>query len=128
MAASRNTTVATKATSENTGAGKPFVFSNHPIPRNLLMMHMFRLITGKIEKATRHSAAFDLFYSGDQPLILTDTPVAIPTNVRTIFSPGLAAIIKEKSGLALQGIELKGGVIDADYRDEWKVIARCPPH
>lgn len=90
-------------------------------------MHWFKLISGNIEKATKDSAAFDLFYNGTAPLVLSDHPTPIPTGVRTEFSPTLRAQIKEKSGLALSGIELHGGVIDADYRDEWMVIARCPP-
>lgn len=90
-------------------------------------IHMkFELLTGKIEKATKESAAFDLFYNGEEPLVIQDAPIAIPTGVRTKFDPRLVAIIKEKSGLAVKGVELKAGVIDADYRDEWKVIARFP--
>jgi len=88
----------------------------------------FRLLAGKIERATKHSAAFDLFYNGLLPLVIDDRPVAIPTGVKTAFDPKLVAIIKEKSGLALKGIQLFGGVIDADYQDEWKVIARFPGH
>lgn len=88
--------------------------------------YAFELVAGRIEKATKESAAFDLFYVGNAPIMIGDTPIAIPTGVRTRFSPTLVAFIKEKSGLALKGLEIKGGVIDADYRDEWKVIARCP--
>jgi dUTPase len=86
----------------------------------------FRLLTGKIEKATKGSAAFDLFYNGTVPLIIGDKPVKIPTGVTTEFSPNLVAIIKEKSGLADRGVELKAGVIDSDYRKEWMVVARFP--
>lgn len=86
----------------------------------------FRLLTGRIEKGTRHSAAFDLFYNGTEPLLISDKPRLIPTGVTTDFSPDLVAIIKEKSGLSLKGLELKAGVIDADYRGEWGVLARFP--
>lgn len=86
----------------------------------------FTLLTGKIYRATEDSAAFDLYYDGKEDLVIVDQPIAIPTGVRTSFRPGFVCIIKEKSGLALKGIELHGGVIDADYRDEWKVIARNP--
>lgn len=88
--------------------------------------HWFKLLAGKIAKATKESAAFDLFYNGTEPLLIGDTPKVIPTGVKTIFSPGLVAVIKEKSGLAVKGVELKAGVIDADYRDEWGVVARFP--
>ncbi len=87
-------------------------------------MNVFRLLSGKIERATIDSAAFDLFYAGDVDIFIGDKPVAVPTGVRSAFSPGLMAKIWEKSGLSLKGIEVKGGVIDADYRDEWKVVLR----
>jgi dUTPase len=90
------------------------------------MEFSFELTSGKIQKSTKDSAAFDLFYAGTKPLFIGDRPVAISTGVKTKFTPGLVAIIKEKSGLALKGIELKAGVIDADYRDEWLVVARNP--
>jgi dUTPase len=86
----------------------------------------FELTTGHIEKATKQSAAFDLFYNGNVPMWIGDSPVKVPTGVRSKFSPNLVAVIKEKSGLANKGIEVKGGVIDADYRDEWMVILRNP--
>jgi dUTPase len=86
----------------------------------------FTLLSGKIYRATADSAAFDLYYNGSEPMVIGDMPVAIPTGVRTEFKPGFVCVIKEKSGLASKGIELKAGVIDADYRDEWKVIARNP--
>jgi len=88
--------------------------------------HWFKLISGKIELATRDSAGFDLFYVGSLPIIIGDEPVALPTGVRTEFSPSLMAIVKEKSGLAISGLEVKAGVIDADYQDEWKVVVRAP--
>lgn len=86
----------------------------------------FTLLAGKIEKSTKDSAAFDLFYSGVIPIVVGDTPTLVPTGVKSSFSKGLVCIIKEKSGLGLKGIEVKAGVIDSDYDDEWKVILRNP--
>lgn len=86
----------------------------------------FRLMSGKIERATKDSAAFDLFYNGSEPLLVGDKPVLIPTGVSSEFSPGFVAIMKERSGLGLKGLELKAGVIDADYRGMWGVVARFP--
>lgn len=83
----------------------------------------FELFEGRIERATSHSAAFDLFATENYSI--DTTPVAVSTGVKTRFSPNLVAIIKEKSGLALKhGLEVHGGVIDSDYRDEWRVILR----
>lgn len=85
----------------------------------------FHLKTGRIEKATRYSAAFDLFYVGKEPIILGPTlPKAIPTGVTAVFDPDMVCIIKERSGLSLreENVRVKAGVIDSDFRDEWKVI------
>ena len=90
------------------------------------MQPFFRLISGRIERATQDSAAFDLFSSAEETIFVGDAPVLIPTNVRSEFSPGFVAIMKERSGLGLKGLELKAGVIDADYRGVWGVVARYP--
>lgn len=86
----------------------------------------FRLVSGRIERATKDSAAFDLFYSGTERIYVDDRPVLIKTGVRSEFSPGYVAIMKERSGLGLKGLEVKAGVIDADYRGEWGVVVRFP--
>lgn len=99
------------------------------MPHNPMLVQdglAFELTTGTIEKGTKESAAFDLFYNGDRPLWIGDFPVAIPTGVKTKMTEGLVAILEEKSGLGLKGIEIKAGIIDADYREEWLVIARNP--
>ncbi len=83
-------------------------------------------MSGKIERATAHSAAFDLFSAATEPIFVGDAPVLIPTGVSSEFSPGWVAIMKERSGLGLKGLELKAGVIDADYRGFWGVVARYP--
>lgn len=44
--------------------------------------------------------------------------------IMSALPPGQVAIMKEKSGLALKGLEVHGGVIDSDYRGEWGVILR----
>lgn len=85
-------------------------------------MSYFKLLSGRIEKSTREAAAFDLFCTADtivQPGIVN----LVPTGVVTEFSSDLRAIVKGKSGLASKwGLQILGGVIDADYRGEWKVI------
>lgn len=86
----------------------------------------FELTGGHIEKSTKDSAAFDVFYAGNSPMWIGDFPVIVPTGVFSKFSKNLVCRIEEKSGLALKGLEVKGGVIDADYRKEWGVIVRNP--
>lgn len=90
-------------------------------------MLKFQLLQGRIECATRGSACFDLFATEEVTFEPGQT-IAIPTGVFTEFDRGLRAIIKERSGLALKKeLHVHGGVIDSDYRDEWKVIAQWNP-
>lgn len=77
---------------------------------------------GKIPtQGTKDSIGWDLYaptpmriYSGEIGVL----PLGIMTEIPFRF----ACIIKEKSGLALKGLGILGGVIDSDYRGEWKVI------
>jgi len=46
------------------------------------------------------------------------------TGVRMAIPPNLVCILKERSGNALKGISVGGGVIDSSYRGEVKVILR----
>lgn len=92
------------------------------------MNFWFRLMLGKIERATKDAAAFDVFYSGNDPIYIGNAPVLLKTGIYTEFDPRLVAILKERSGLGLKGVEIKAGVIDSDYRKEWGVVARFPVH
>lgn len=75
----------------------------------------------KPEKAHQEDAGLDLFANEDysippyqQALIKTGIKLAIPN--------GYVGLIWDKSGLATQGYTTMGGVIDANYRGEIKVI------
>ena len=104
----------------------------------------FRVVKGKIERGTEHSVGFDVFYTGksakyvtiagkrtlvdnpEGPVYVGDEPILLKTGLYTEMSTELAAILKERSGLGLEGFELKAGVIDSDYTKEWGVVARFP--
>ena len=73
--------------------------------------------------ATKRSAAFDLFVSQDIEL-LPGLLLPVPLNIKWAPDDDVQAVFKEKSGLAKRGIEIKAGVIDADYQDEWIVLVR----
>jgi dUTP pyrophosphatase len=53
-------------------------------------------------------------YSGDRKLVGTGLVGSI--------ADGHGFFIKDKSGMALKGIETSGGVIEGSYRGEWKII------
>lgn len=82
--------------------------------------------SGKLVRATNGSAGFDIYYPVDLPALTLHVGErrAIRTGILTSFEAGYVAILKEKSGLAMKGIEVKAGVIDADYPDEWLVLLK----
>lgn len=92
------------------------------------LMFQFELIKGRIEQATPGSD-FDLFSTAEVTFNPGQT-VRVPTGVVTKFDMGLRAIIKERSGMALNKfMRVGGGVIDGDYPDEWGVIMQwLPPY
>lgn len=84
-------------------------------------MSYFKLLSGKIAKATSQSGWYDIYSSQDikiRPGIIS----RIPTGITTEMSSDLRAQICEKSGKAWAGLQCKGGCIDADYREEWFVM------
>ena len=80
------------------------------------------LISGQMRKATEGSAGYDIFAS-EHAEVRPGSWTRIKTGVRTEFSSGFVALLRDKSGLALKyGLFVIGGVIDSDYRDEWCVL------
>lgn len=100
----------------------------HGLAKFEVLMFHFELIQGRIEQATPGSD-FDLFSTADVTFVPGQT-VRVPTGVVTKFDMGLRAIIKERSGMALNKyMRVGGGVIDGDYPDEWGVIMQwLPPY
>lgn len=47
---------------------------------------------------------------------------AFTTGVATEFPKGFVALIWDRSGLGSKGIHRLAGVIDSDYRGEWKIV------
>jgi len=56
--------------------------------------------------------------------LLFNVLISAHTGIKIEFPMGYAAIVKEKSGLALKGVEIKAGVIDHEYRGEIVVLAK----
>jgi dUTP pyrophosphatase len=72
-------------------------------------------------RATHYSAGYDLV-SPDDFTILPGEIKPIPLGFATEMPGHLHCRIESRSGLALKGIAVVTGVIDADYRGEWSVI------
>lgn len=72
-------------------------------------------------RATHYSAGYDLV-SPDEVSIEAGEIKTIPLGFATEIPGHLHCRIESRSGLALKGLAVVTGVIDADYRGEWKVI------
>lgn len=85
------------------------------------------LKSGILVQSTTDAAGFDIIYQGPDIECPAYRLMKIPTGVVTQMAPNMVAICKEKSGLSLKGWEVKAGVIDHHYPDEWNVIGRWVP-
>lgn len=72
-------------------------------------------------RATHYSAGYDLI-SPDAHILGPGEIKLIPLGFSTEMPGNLHCRIEARSGLALRGLAVVTGVIDADYRGEWKVI------
>lgn len=80
------------------------------------------LLSGRLYRGSGEAAGFDL-YSTITFELHPKHRLKIPTGVRTRIRPGYYGLIRDRSGLAANhGICCIAGVIDSDYRDEWKVV------
>lgn len=68
-----------------------------------------------------HAAGYDLF-AAEALDLLPGEIVKIPLGFATEMHPDIHCRIESRSGLALRGLVVLTGVIDADYRGEWNVI------
>lgn len=72
---------------------------------------------------TAGSAGYDLFSSEDGQAVSFNTGVVrVTTNTRVAVPQGHVGLILGKSGLAVKGLVVLGGVIDSDYEGEIGVI------
>lgn len=72
-------------------------------------------------RATHYSAGYDLV-SPDSHILKPGEIKAVPLGFASEMPGHLHCRIESRSGLALRGLAVVTGVIDADYRGEWKVI------
>jgi dUTP pyrophosphatase len=71
-------------------------------------------------RASDGAAGYDLFASltGLAAVDLSADPMLIPTGIAIELPPGYEAQVRPRSGLAMQGVMVALGTIDADYRGE----------
>jgi dUTP pyrophosphatase len=74
----------------------------------------------KPKRSTPAAAAYDL-YTPNQVNIDPGELKIIPIGIAVAFPEGWAAMIFDRSGLGIQGIQRHAGLIDPDYRGEWKI-------
>ena len=75
------------------------------------------------KRAIQGDAGLDLFVC-EKTILKPNVLISAHTGIKIEFPAGYAAIIKEKSGLALKAIEIKAGVIDHEYRGEIIVLTK----
>lgn len=72
-------------------------------------------------RATHYSAGYDLV-TPDAHIFAPGEIKPVPLGFATEIPGNIHCRIEARSGLALRGLAVITGVIDADYRGEWKVI------
>lgn len=74
-------------------------------------------------QATDRAQCIDL-YAAEDVEIWTGETKAVSLGIRVILPEGYGLEFRERSGLALKGIEIGGGIIDEDYHGTLKAIIR----
>ena len=69
-----------------------------------------------------YDAGYDLFAREDATLQPGDMPTPMRTGIALCIPSGHVGIIKPRSSLGVQGIQVYGGVIDSGYRGEVIVL------
>ncbi len=71
------------------------------------------------EYATAGAAGLDLYACLDRPISLPPGRVTlVPTGLAVASPAGYVGLIRDRSGLAVAGLQAVAGVIDSDYRGE----------
>ena len=73
-------------------------------------------------RKTAGAAAYDLFTP--MPLALSTGLHVIDLQIKIQLPPNTFGSIRCRSSLAAKGVSVEAGVIDEDYRGEWKVLLR----
>jgi dUTP pyrophosphatase len=71
--------------------------------------------------ATEHAAGFDLYSVEDYEFMPSETH-AVSTGIAMEIPSGKAFFIWDRSGMGFKGIHRFAGLIDSDYRGEFKIV------
>jgi dUTP pyrophosphatase len=74
-------------------------------------------------QATDRAQCIDFYAAEDAQLLINETK-GISLGIRVILPEGYGLEFRERSGLALKGIEIGGGIIDEDYHGVLRAIVR----
>jgi len=72
-------------------------------------------------KAHADDAGIDV-YANEQRTLQPGERYTFSTGIAVEFPPGYVALFRDRSSLGAQGIHSLAGVIDANYRGQWKVV------
>jgi len=75
----------------------------------------------KLPKRAYDSAGYDLFPC-ESGTVQPGERAMIPLGFATAFTPGYVAVVDDRGSVGNQGVTHLAGVIDADFRGEWKCI------
>jgi len=70
---------------------------------------------------TEHAAGFDI-YSIEDVIILPNKTKAISSGISMEIPKGKCCVIWDRSGMGFKGIHRFAGLIDSDYRGEFKIV------
>lgn len=61
-------------------------------------------------------------YSSEEKVLKNFEYVGVSTGINSEIPKGHFVSIRDRSSMAIKGLHIMGGVIDAGYRGEWKII------
>lgn len=72
-------------------------------------------------RGSKGAAGLDL-YCAEKIRIRPGETVLVKTGLKCKFNPGWGAFLWDRSGLGAGGVHRFAGLIDCDYRGEWRVV------
>jgi len=73
------------------------------------------------KRHSEHDAGIDI-YTNETYVLKAGETHAFSTGVAAEFEPGYVVLIWDRSSMGAKGVHAFGGVIDAGYRGEWKIL------